>query len=58
MMVSSWQLHAWYAPRHASTCTHKLLNPNQFLPAKAVLFAHPFEIHEGIMLDVCRPELH
>lgn len=42
-------LTKWFTLLHAWTCTSKLINPNEFLPAKA-LFTHPLQIQER-MLD-------
>lgn len=39
---------------HKKKITYK---PKGILPAKALLFAHPLEIHERIMLEICKPEL-
>lgn len=33
------------------------INPNEFLSAKDLLFSHSLEIHEGITLDICGPEV-
>lgn len=38
--------------------SHAQTNPNNFLPPKALSFAHPLEIHLRIILDTCRPDLY
>lgn len=38
--------------------SHTQTNPNNFLPPKALSFAHPLEIHLRIILDTCRPDLY
>lgn len=52
--TSSWwhlqSIYTCFTQRHVCTCTNKLINPKEVLPAKAFSFADLLEIHERTML--------